>query len=144
MPGGHRRREAPFAAGEGGALAAGVSRLGSAGRRSCARGSPCQRRRRVGFAKPREAVLLATAVLARSASRCLEALRDASEGAPRSCDETRARTGCQLLRETAKTKLCSTKMATSGSGFVRRFCDVYGRQATLRNAPRTDSSAEDG
>ena len=84
-------------------------------------GAPLPRRRRkAGYSGAASPLLL----LARSASRCLEASRDASEGAPRSCDETRARTGCQLLRETAKTKLCSTKMATSGSGFVRQLCDV--------------------
>ena len=59
--------------------------------------------------RPRGVLPRRCCVLARWASRCLEALRIASEGARGSCDETRARTGCQLSRKTAKTSYARQK-----------------------------------
>ena len=53
-----------------------------------------RRRRKAGYSGAASPLL----VLARWASRCLEASRVASERALGSCDETPARTGCQLSR----------------------------------------------
>ena len=85
--------------------------------------------------------LAASCVLARSASCGDSTLRESlSEGARGSCDETRARTGCQLSRETAiKSKL--RFVASDRPRVLESLFCAGARQAPARNTPRTDGPA---